>query len=66
MNRFFRLFTLTTLCLLATLAKAGTNYQYIYITCVDKHGNLIGATPLKHPPAECFYLKAPLFLTINA
>lgn len=59
MNRFFRLFTLTALCLLATLAKAGTNYQYIYITCVDKHGNLIGRDTIKTPAGECFYLKAP-------
>ena len=59
MNRFFRLFTLTALCLFATLAKAGTYYQYIYITCVDKHGNLIGRDTIKTPAGECFYLKAP-------
>ena len=59
MNRFFRLFTLTALCLFATLAKAGTYYQYIYITCVDKHGNIIGRDTIKTPAGECFYLKAP-------
>lgn len=59
MNRSFRLFTLIALSLFAVVAQAATAYQHIYITCIDKHGNLIGRDTIKTPAGECFFLKAP-------
>lgn len=59
MNRSIRLFCLIALSLVAVVAQAATVYQYIYITCVDKQGNLIGRDTIKTPASECFFLKAP-------
>ena len=59
MNRSIRLFCLIALCLVAIVAQAATVYQYIYITCIDKQGNLIGRDTIKTPASECFFLKAP-------
>ena len=59
MNRSFRLFCLVALCLVAVVAQAAKAYQYIYITCLDMQGNLIGRDTIKTPAGECFFLKAP-------
>ena len=59
MNRSIRLFCLIAFSLVAVVAQAATVYQYIYITCVDKQGNLIGRDTIKTPASECFFLKAP-------
>ena len=48
MNRSIRLFCLIALSLVAVVAQAATVYQYIYITCVDKQGNLIGRDTIKN------------------
>lgn len=61
MNRSFRLFSLIALCLVAVVAQATKAYQYIYITCLDMQGNLIGRDTIKTPAGECFFLKAPTF-----
>ena len=58
MNRSIRLFCLIALSLVAVVAQAATVYQYIYITCVDKQGNLIGRDTIKTPASECFFFES--------
>ena len=58
MNRSIRLFCLIALSLVTVVAQAATVYQYIYITCVDKQGNLIGRDTIKNARQRMFLLES--------
>lgn len=57
MAKFFFLF-FSLLVPYITSAKAG-QYQYIYITCVDKYGLFLVHDTIQTEAGQCFFLKAP-------